>query len=180
MLRVEPVERDGEVRIRLVGELDLASARSTEASIRAYACRHLPLVLDLAALTYCDSQGIQMFFNLALPREAFPPLQSRCRWSIPPPACNASSTSPTLRTPAMCTFPSVPRRIDDDRTRDPDVGRARPGVITDHDLALKVVVQRLPVIDGHDLVGISQAVAAMPDAKIGDLVEAILSVPANG
>ena len=73
MLRVEPVERDGEVRIRLVGELDLASARSTEASIRAYACRDLPLVLDLAALTYCDSQGIRMFFNLALPREGLPP-----------------------------------------------------------------------------------------------------------
>ena len=54
------------------------------------------------------------------------------------------------------------------------------GMITDRDLALKVVVRHLPVIDGHDLVGTSQAVAsAMPDAKIGDLVEAILSAPAN-
>jgi CBS domain-containing protein len=97
------------------------------------------------------------------------------------------------------------------------------GVITDRDLALKVVaegrdpgslrardlvdgtevvtigaddsaeeairtmkdhgVRRLPVIDGHDLVGmVSQAdiARAMPDAKIGDLVEAISSAPANG
>ena len=44
-------------------------------------------------------------------------------------------------------------------------------------------VRRLPVIDGHDLVGmVSQADIArsMPDAKIGDLVDAISSAPANG
>jgi CBS domain-containing protein len=44
-------------------------------------------------------------------------------------------------------------------------------------------VRRLPVIDGTSLVGmISQAdiARAMPDAKIGDLVDAISSAPANG
>lgn len=44
-------------------------------------------------------------------------------------------------------------------------------------------VRRLPVIDGHDLVGIiSQADVArhLPDDKIADLVEAISSAPANG
>ena len=44
-------------------------------------------------------------------------------------------------------------------------------------------VRRLPVIDGHDLVGmVSQAdiARAMPDAKIGDLVGAISSAPPNG
>jgi CBS domain-containing protein len=44
-------------------------------------------------------------------------------------------------------------------------------------------VRRLPVIDGNDLVGmVSQAdiARAMPDAKIGDLVDAISSAPANG
>jgi len=44
-------------------------------------------------------------------------------------------------------------------------------------------VRRLPVIDGHDLVGmVSQAdiARAMPDAKIGDLVDAISSAPPNG
>ena len=44
-------------------------------------------------------------------------------------------------------------------------------------------VRRLPVIDGHELVGmVSQAdiARAMPDAKIGDLVDAISSAPPNG
>jgi CBS domain-containing protein len=44
-------------------------------------------------------------------------------------------------------------------------------------------VRRLPVIDGTRLVGmVSQAdiARAMPDAKIGDLVDAISSAPANG
>ena len=44
-------------------------------------------------------------------------------------------------------------------------------------------VRRLPVIDGTRMVGIiSQADIArgMPDAKIGDLVDAISSAPANG
>jgi len=43
-------------------------------------------------------------------------------------------------------------------------------------------VRRLPVIDGHDLVGIvSQADVArnLPEDKVGDLVEAISSAPAN-
>ncbi|MEY2476535.1 MAG: hypothetical protein QOG87_1850 [Actinomycetota bacterium] len=44
-------------------------------------------------------------------------------------------------------------------------------------------VRRLPVIDGHDLVGmVSQADIArnLPDDKIGDLVEAISKAPSNG
>jgi CBS domain-containing protein len=43
-------------------------------------------------------------------------------------------------------------------------------------------VRRLPVIDGHDLVGmVSQADVArnLPDDKIGDLVEAISKAPSN-
>ena len=43
-------------------------------------------------------------------------------------------------------------------------------------------VRRLPVIDGHDLVGmVSQADIArnLPEGKVGDLVEAISSAPAN-
>jgi CBS domain-containing protein len=43
-------------------------------------------------------------------------------------------------------------------------------------------VRRLPVIDGHDLVGIvSQADVAknLPEDRIGELVEAISSTPAN-
>jgi CBS domain-containing protein len=44
-------------------------------------------------------------------------------------------------------------------------------------------VRRLPVIDGHDLVGlVSQADVArhLPEDKVGDLVEAISSAPPNG
>src|SRR3954447_25487852 len=43
-------------------------------------------------------------------------------------------------------------------------------------------VRRLPVIDGHDLIGmVSQADVAknLPEQRIGDLVEAISSSPAN-
>ena len=43
-------------------------------------------------------------------------------------------------------------------------------------------VRRLPVIDGHDLVGIvTQADVAkhLPEDKVGDLVEAISSAPAS-
>jgi len=43
-------------------------------------------------------------------------------------------------------------------------------------------VRRLPVIDGHDLIGIvTQADVAknLPEDKIGDLVEAISSAPSN-
>ena len=43
-------------------------------------------------------------------------------------------------------------------------------------------VRRLPVIDGHNLVGmVSQADVAknLPEAKVGDLVDAISSAPSN-
>ena len=47
----------------------------------------------------------------------------------------------------------------------------------------KAGVRRLPVIDGHDLVGmVSQADIAknLPEEKVGDLVEAISAAPDNG
>ena len=46
----------------------------------------------------------------------------------------------------------------------------------------KAGVRRLPVIDGHDLVGmVSQADIArnLPEDKVGDLVEAISSAPSD-
>jgi CBS domain-containing protein len=58
------------------------------------------------------------------------------------------------------------------------------GADDDVDLALRTMidhkVRRLPVIDGHDLVGmVSQADIAtnLPEAKVGDLVEAISAAP---
>jgi CBS domain-containing protein len=47
---------------------------------------------------------------------------------------------------------------------------------------IKAGVRRLPVIDGHDLVGmVSQADIArnLPDDRVGDLVHAISSLPDN-
>jgi len=47
----------------------------------------------------------------------------------------------------------------------------------------KAGVRRLPVIDGHDLVGmISQADIArhLPEERVGDLVEAISAAPGDG
>ena len=43
-------------------------------------------------------------------------------------------------------------------------------------------VRRLPVIDGHDLIGmVSQADVAknLPEDKVGELLEAISTAPAN-
>ncbi len=82
--------------------------------------------------------------------------------------------------------------------RDPDIGpprrapRRRTEVVTigaddSVEEAIRTMkdhaVRRLPVIDGNALVGmVSQAdiARAMPDAKIGDLVDAISSAPPNG
>ncbi len=72
-------------------------------------------------------------------------------------------------------------------TRAGDLGEGKPVTIGADDSieeALAVMsehaVRRLPVIDGHDLVGIvSQADIAreLPEEKIGDLVEAISTAP---
>ena len=56
------------------------------------------------------------------------------------------------------------------------------GMLTDRDIVVKIVAQgkvrRLPVIDGHELVGVvSQGDVArnLDEGKVGDLVEAISS-----
>ena len=68
-----------------------------------------------------------------------------------------------------------------------ELGEGKPVTIGADDsveLALKTMidhkVRRLPVIDGHDLVGIvSQADIAvnLPEERVGDLVEAISAAP---
>lgn len=87
----------------------------------------------------------------------------------------------TVRCVAEGTDPSV--------TRVGDFAGGKPVTIGADDSveeALRTMsthgVRRLPVIDGHELVGmVSQADIArnLPDDKIGDLVEAISSAPPN-
>ncbi len=64
-LLVRPIHWDGLGRVALIGEIDLVSARDAEAILAPMASRGVPLILDLAGVTYCDSQGIAMFFRLA-------------------------------------------------------------------------------------------------------------------
>ena len=47
-----------------VGEIDIANVADTEAALVPMAESGVPLVLDLAELTYCDSQGVAMLFRL--------------------------------------------------------------------------------------------------------------------
>jgi anti-sigma B factor antagonist len=65
MLRIEPLHWDGHRHVALIGEIDLANVGDAEAVLELMAKRGLPLVLDCAGLTYCDSQAIAMMFRLA-------------------------------------------------------------------------------------------------------------------
>lgn len=79
--------------------------------------------------------------------------------------------------------------VDPSSTKVADLAEGKPVTIGADDPVEEVLatmtshgVRRLPVIDGHRLVGIvSQADVArnLPDDKIGDLVEAISKAPAN-
>ena len=64
-VRIETVHWNGHGRIALIGELDLANVGDTESALAAQASRGTPLVLDLARLTYLDSQGIAMLLRLS-------------------------------------------------------------------------------------------------------------------
>jgi len=63
--RVEAVEVSGSAPVRLIGELDLATVAAAEQTLLRRCQGGRPLTLDLSALTYCDSQGTRMLFNIA-------------------------------------------------------------------------------------------------------------------
>ena len=63
-VRIEPGHQDGQPRVALVGEIDIANVVDAEATLVPMAESGVPLVLDLADLTYCDSQGVTMLFRL--------------------------------------------------------------------------------------------------------------------
>jgi anti-sigma B factor antagonist len=64
-LQVVPVRRNGQARVALIGEIDLANIDDVEATLTKIASRGSPLTLDLADLSYIDSQGVSMLFRLA-------------------------------------------------------------------------------------------------------------------
>ncbi len=64
-VEIEPVHWDGQGRLALIGEIDIANVADAEAALSPIAASGTPLVLDLVGLTYCDSQGVAMLFRLA-------------------------------------------------------------------------------------------------------------------
>jgi anti-anti-sigma factor len=64
-VEIEPVHWEGQGRVALIGEIDIANVAGAEATLTPMATLGAPLVLDLVGLTYCDSQGVAMLFRLA-------------------------------------------------------------------------------------------------------------------
>ena len=59
-------ERAGHVVVRVTGEIDLANAESIGADVRrAVENRTFALALDLCEVTYLDSAGVRLLFDLA-------------------------------------------------------------------------------------------------------------------
>ena len=59
------VERDGDHRFRLFGELDMASARELFSQLERDAQQDGDLRLDLSQLTFMDSTGVHVLVRLA-------------------------------------------------------------------------------------------------------------------
>ena len=62
---IEAVDSNGHGRVALVGEIDVGNVRDAEAGLIDMASAGTPIVLDVARLSYLDSQGVAMFFRLA-------------------------------------------------------------------------------------------------------------------
>ena len=66
---------DGELCVRLAGELDLASLPDVETELNGLLTRAPgPLLLDLADLTFLDSSGVALLIRLA---NRFTPVETR-------------------------------------------------------------------------------------------------------
>jgi anti-sigma B factor antagonist len=52
------VDADGRIRLKLFGELDLASAGTLEAELERLGRANVPVVLDLSSLEFIDSTGL--------------------------------------------------------------------------------------------------------------------------
>ena len=64
-LQVVPVRWNGQGRVALIGEIDLANVHDVEAALTDMASSGTPLTLDVVGLSYLDSQGVGMLFRLA-------------------------------------------------------------------------------------------------------------------
>jgi anti-anti-sigma factor len=64
-LQVVPVHWNGQGRVALMGEIDLANAHEVEAALTDMASNGTPLTLDVVGLSYIDSQGVALLFRLA-------------------------------------------------------------------------------------------------------------------
>ena len=105
------------------------------------------------------------------------------------PICGDDNRLKGMLTDRDIVVKGVAEGRDPSATRVSDFAEGKPVTIGADDTVEETLrtmkehgVRRLPVIDGHDLIGIvSQADVArnLPDDKIGDLVEAISSAPSN-
>jgi CBS domain-containing protein/ribosome-associated toxin RatA of RatAB toxin-antitoxin module len=105
------------------------------------------------------------------------------------PICGADNRLKGMLTDRDIVIKCIAAGGDPAATRVGDLAEGKPVTIGADDSVSEALqtmkahgVRRLPVIDGHDLIGIvSQADIArnLPDDKVGDLVEAISAAPSN-
>lgn len=67
---IEVSEAGAALVVRLVGELDVVSRASTEAAVLTAIMSAGAAIIDLEAVTFCDSSGVAMFITIARTAEA--------------------------------------------------------------------------------------------------------------
>ena len=75
LLKITELREAGRVRLRVCGELDLASAPTVSESLRRLRDRHEPVLLDIDELEFIDMSGLRVL--LAASEEA-----ARDGWSF--------------------------------------------------------------------------------------------------
>ena len=105
------------------------------------------------------------------------------------PICGEDNRLKGMLTDRDIVIKCIAAGADPAATRVGDLAEGKPVTIGADDSVSEALqtmkdhgVRRLPVIDGHDLIGIvSQADIArnLPEDKVGDLVEAISAAPSN-
>ena len=64
-LRFQVAVYDGVGEVQAIGELDLVSAPVFAPALEVLAAAGAAITVDLSRLTFCDSQGINLFFRIA-------------------------------------------------------------------------------------------------------------------